>query len=233
MKTLVFDSGPIISLTINNLLWILDPLKKKFNGEFIITPSVYQEVITQPLSTRKYKLEALQVLPYINKKTLDIYYNKSIQDYAQYLLDLINGCFKAFGNDIQLVHFAEMEVVSCAKFLKAEAIVIDERTTRKLIEDPEGHMRYLEKKLGAKITVDKEKFQKMKEELKGLRVIRSIELAVISYELGLYKEFTSAKIKQMDLNKAVLEGVLWGIKLNGCSVREEEINEIVNLELKS
>ena len=130
------------------------------------------------------------------------------------------------------MHFAEMEVISCAKFVKAEAIVIDERTTRKLIEDPEGHVRYLERKLGTKITIDMEKFQQMKEELKNLRVIRSIELAVISFELGLYKEFTDAKFKQVDLNKAILEGVLWGIKLNGCSVREDEINEIINLELK-
>ena len=32
MKTLVFDAGPIISMTMNNLLWLLKPLKKQFDG---------------------------------------------------------------------------------------------------------------------------------------------------------------------------------------------------------
>jgi hypothetical protein len=32
--------------------------------------------------------------------------------------------------------------------------------------------------------------------------------------------------------KHLLQAVLWGIKLNGCSVGQKEIDDIVNLELK-
>ena len=35
-KALIFDSGAIITLALNNLLYILKPLKKEFGGEFYI-----------------------------------------------------------------------------------------------------------------------------------------------------------------------------------------------------
>ena len=232
MKTIVFDSGPIISLTINNLLWILESLKKKFNGDFVITPSVYKEVIEQPLTTRKYKLEALQVLPHISNGCLSIQKNNQIiKDYANFLLGLINSCFQAYGNNITLVHYAEMEVIAAAKELEASAIVIDERTTRKLIEDPEGHVKYLERKLGTKILVDKTKFLQIKKELSGLKVIRSVEIVTIAYELNLFDIYEDKNVKDIT-EKAILEGLLWGIKLNGSSVKEEEINEIIAIETK-
>ncbi|KHO51294.1 MAG: hypothetical protein QT04_C0044G0003 [archaeon GW2011_AR11] len=58
MKALVFDSGPIISLTLNGLLWMLRPLKQRFKGDFCITKAVYGEIISYPLHTKKFKLEA-------------------------------------------------------------------------------------------------------------------------------------------------------------------------------
>ena len=54
MKSLVFDSGPIISLATNNLLWVLEPLKNKFNGKFFITQAVKGEIVERPLETKKF-----------------------------------------------------------------------------------------------------------------------------------------------------------------------------------
>ena len=42
-KVLIFDSGSLISLSINGLLEELKKLKKIFNGEFIITKEVKKE----------------------------------------------------------------------------------------------------------------------------------------------------------------------------------------------
>ena len=60
MKALVFDSGPIINLALNNMLWILKPLKEKFKGDFYITESVKRECIDRPLTSKKFKYEALE-----------------------------------------------------------------------------------------------------------------------------------------------------------------------------
>ncbi len=70
--SIVFDTGPLISLSTNNLLWILPKIKESFQGDFIITPAVKRECVTRPLETKKFKFEALQVLRQIEKQTLTI-----------------------------------------------------------------------------------------------------------------------------------------------------------------
>lgn len=54
MRALVFDTGSIISLVTNNLLWILPPLKKQFRGDFLISEAVKGEIIDHPLKTKKF-----------------------------------------------------------------------------------------------------------------------------------------------------------------------------------
>ena len=60
-------------------------------------------------------------------------------------------------------------------------------------------------------------------------MIRSVELVTISYELGLLDKYI---VNIKNPRKALLEGVLWGVKLNGASVSEREIKEIVKMEIK-
>ena len=48
-KAIFFDAGPIISLVMSRLGWILPLLKKKYGGKFYITPAVSMELIERPL----------------------------------------------------------------------------------------------------------------------------------------------------------------------------------------
>ncbi len=231
MKTLLFDSGPIINFTINNLLWLLDELKKEFDGEFYITPEVYNELINKPLNTRKYKLEALQVLPYITKGTLKVYNNLPMIQIAKDITDYANNSFEIEHRAIEIVHKGEMEAVAAAISLNADAIVIDERTTRHLIENPKKIAWHLESTIHRKVFINWENLDKVKEMLNKLKVIRSTELVTIAYEKELLKQYTENAAKIIpNINKAVLEGALWGVKLNGCSVKEDEITEILRIE---
>ena len=46
MKYLIFDAGPIISMTMNGLLPLIEKLKNECGGcEFVLTPAVKKEVI--------------------------------------------------------------------------------------------------------------------------------------------------------------------------------------------
>lgn len=231
-KIIVFDTGPIISLTINSLLWILEDLRKEYKGEFYITPAVYDELINKPLSTRKYKLEALQVLPYITKGTLKVYNNLPIISIAKELDMRANHTFKVEGTDVQIVHRGEIEAVATAIFLKADAIAIDERTTRHLIESPEKIAQHMENTMHKNVTINEENLKRVKELVGGLKVIRSVELVTIAYEKGLLNKYTENAATRIvpNIKQAVLEGALWGVKLNGCSVKEEEINDILRME---
>src|SRR3989338_5995771 len=108
MKSIVFDAGPIISLATNNLLWILEPLKKKFNGEFYITEAVKTELIDVPLETKKFKFEAIQVQKLIDEGIIKIYYDATIRERALEFLELANHVYRAFDNYLRIVHYAEM-----------------------------------------------------------------------------------------------------------------------------
>lgn len=232
MKALIFDTGPIISLTLNNLLWVLESLHERFKGDFYITPEVYNELIERPLSTKKYKFEALQILPLITKGIIKMADEPDIKQKADELLSIANNCFKARNNWIKIVHGGEMQAVACALFKNADTIVIDERTTRMLIESPGMLEKYLEKKLHTRLEVNKDNLERLKHELEHLKVIRSFELVTIAFELGLLNMFAPKEEEGIvpGIKKAVLEGVLWGVKLNGCSVRRQDIDEVLDLE---
>jgi len=226
MKALIFDTGPIISLTLNNLLWVLEPLKKQFKGDFFITSAVETELIKRPLASKKFKFEALQVLHYLDKGVIKIYENEHIKEKTLDLLDIANNSFQAYGHNINIVNFAEIEVLVAALELKANAVVIDERTTRALVENPMYMKKRLGKKLHTNITVNKKNVNLFTAFTKGIKVIRSSELATIAFELGFLDKYLT---KIENPKKTLLESILWGIKLNGCALSTDEINELSRL----
>jgi len=231
-KSIIFDSGPIISFSTNNLLWLLEPLQKQFGGDFYITWGVYSELVERPLNTKKYKFEALQILPYINEGILKMINGSVVRPKAEKILDLANSIFKARGNWIQMVHRTEMEVIAAAIQLGSSAIVVDERATRLLIENPRRLIDWFRKRLHTNVSIDQENLSEFRKEVGKIKVIRSVELATIAYELGLFSRYMYKEEEKVvpQLRKTLLEGVLWGIKLNGCSISREEIDDIVKIE---
>lgn len=229
MKVMIFDTGPIISLTINNLLGLLTNLKERYNGSFYITNAIRRELIERPLLTKKFKFEALQVLRCINANVLELFDSKELKNRTLHLLELANKCFKADGNYIQIVHFAEISGIAAAILNDAEAFVVDERNTRLLIEDPMRLKEILGKKLHTNISVDKGNLNEFKEMTKRIKLIRSVELVSVAYELGLLDKYL---VNIPNAKRTLLEAVLWGVKLNGCSVSEREIEEIVRVEVR-
>ena len=84
---------------------------------------------------------------------------------------------------------------------------------RMLVEKPENLKKLLQRKLHTIVTIKKENFAPFK----GFKIIRSAELVYVAYKKGLVK---------LKNGKTVLDALLWAVKLNGCSISGEEINEI-------
>ncbi|MFW6383227.1 MAG: hypothetical protein ACOCZQ_01140 [Nanoarchaeota archaeon] len=236
-KNIIFDSGPVISLTLNNLLWLLKPLKEKCGGEFYISPAIYNELIKKPLSTKKYKFEALQILPYIMDGTLRYHECANIKEKTRELLDIANSCFIAKGNYVSIVHRGEMEAVATALSMGSETLIIDERTTRLLIECPHSLLEYLQKKLHTNIDIERDNVDKLENEIGHLKVIRSFELGIAAFELGLLDKYMLKEEENLDevkdIRSSLLEGVLWAIKLSGCSVSRDDIDCVLDVENNS
>ena len=226
-KSIVFDAGPVISLTTNNLLWILEPLKNDFDGLFYIPEAVKDELIDKPLRTKKFKFEALQVLHLVRTGVLEVVEQPKIKQLAHKLLDIANHIFKANGNWVKIVHYAEMEVLATAISLNAETIVIDERTTRLIVESPHKLLKIMSKKLHSKIVVDEKNLNKFSKEVAGVKILRSVELVVVAYEKKLLNKY----LVDGHINRKVLvESLLWGVKLHGCAVSRREIDKILEID---
>jgi len=229
MKAFIFDAGPIISLTTNNLLWLLGPLKERFGGEFYITESIRKELVEKPLKTKKFKFEALQVQDQIEKGVLKVIKDNKIKKKAEQLLSIANNVFYVHKHPLNSLQAGELETLAAAKIMKIPYVVVDERITRLLLENPGQMEQLLEKRLHADVRVKRDKLVRLHKEVEGVKLIRSFELAAIAYEFGLLDDYI-AKIP--DAKKQLLQAVLWGIKLNGCSVGQNEIDEVVRIELK-
>ncbi len=219
MKTLVFDTGPVISLVTDNLLWILEELKKRFQVDFIISHSVKEELVNNALATKKFAFEGMLINTYINKKVLNL---SSLSVNINNLENCANNIFFAQNKPLQLLQKGELASLLLYKKINADALVVDERTTRLLIEDDGKLKKLLENKLHCKIKVNNENLKLFKDLTKDIKIIRSSELLFIAYENGLFDKFRAEFTK-----KELLSSVLWGTKLRGCSISEEEINKIV------
>lgn len=221
MSSIIFDSGAIISLAMNDLLWTLKTLKEHFNGDFFIPISVKQEIVDKPLKSKRFKLEAIMVNNLIKEGILKVYTPLNIDN----MMQLVNNLYQADGKSITILQKGEIEALVLALKLNSNAYVVDERTMRMIIEDIDGLKDLLERKLHTKISIDKNKAELIKKMFKDVNVIRSTELMLVAFEKGLFKDY----VKNVGKREFV-DGLLWGLRLRGVSISTEEINKLVKLE---
>ncbi len=220
-KMIFFDTGPIITLIMARLGWMIPKLKEKFGGHFYITPAVKFELIDRPLTVKRFEFEALQVMKLINEGILEIYDQVPLQKVKE-LKTLANSTFMMEGKTMDILQEGEVESVASALELNS-VVVMDERTLRLFIENNKEMKKLLDLRFKADINVDQEKMERFSAQFKDLSIIRSIELVGIGYKMGLLDGYIPKMKNGRDL---MLDSVLWASKFNGCAVTSEEIEEI-------
>ena len=224
MKYLIFDAGPIISLTMNGLLPVLEKLKKEFDGEFILTPAVKKEVIDKPLKIKKFKLEALQVRELLKKGVFTpsskIISNQKLHKESSSILKKVNNFFKSSktGKRIKVLHEGEASCMAFSDLCSCNnVIVIDERATRILIEAPDNLKRLLSRKLNTEVI----EVSRGRNKLNQYKFIRSAELMYMAHKKGLLQEKTGE----------FLDAVLFALKFKGTAISSMEIDEIKKMRV--
>ncbi len=229
MKTVILDSGPVISFALNGLLWVFERVKKDYDINFVITDKVKEELIDNPLGSKRFKLEALQVLRLIKKGVIEVISEQDIEDHARYLLELANSSYSAKQRCLQLVHPAEMTAISAALLHKADAVMIDERTTRYIIEKPGKLKNTLSHKLHTKVTINKKPLEELQKKTQGIKFIRSAEFATVAFEKGLLDDYLPEIPGSKEM---LLDALLWGMKLGGCAISTKDLETLKREEMK-
>jgi predicted nucleic acid-binding protein len=221
-KILIFDSSSIISLALNNLLYLLSNLRKKYNVRFVITQDVKQEIIDKPLRIRRYELEALMIRELLNNDVLRLHSidNKKIVRETTKIMKIANRTFRADNRFMKIISRGEASCFALSRMLRNKGmksiLVIDERTARMLAEKPENLHSLLEKKLHREIKPEIKNFSYFS----GFKIIRSAELCYIAYKQGL------VGIKD---GKQLIDALLYAVKYKGCAISNQEIEEVKRL----
>ena len=222
MKYLIFDAGPLINFSMNGLLDSFEKLKQTFKGEFLITKEVKKEIIDHPKTVKRFELGAIRLEQLYNKgvfKLAEI--NQEEVDELRRLRDNFlqkaNSMFKTKKREVHLLDRGECAALALSTILKRKnnediPLVIDERTTRILCENPENLKKLMEKKLHTSIKANTSSYDLFK----GFKIIRSTELAYMIHKKGLFK---------LDHPKA-FEAIVYGLKFKGCSISEKEVQAL-------
>jgi len=196
-------------------------LKKNFNGKFLITLDVKREVVDKALTIKRFKLEGMKVQELIDDKVLELpdavgVKADEITKKTNEIMEIANSSFVGGGEKIKLIDLGETSCLALSKILTDKGIenvvAVDERTLRMLCENPAGLKRFLERKMNTKIQAIKNNF----EIFKGFKIIRSIELIYVAYKKGI--------IGKKD--KMWLESLIYALRYKGCSISNEELDEI-------
>ena len=225
MNDLIFDTSAIISIATNNLLDVLEQLKKKFKGDFLISDAVKMEILDNPIKSRKYKLEAIMISNLIQNNIFKIYRNINIENKTMNLLNLCNNIFLAGNKPIKILDKAEVEALVLTQLLQG-VYIVDERNIRLMVEDYRKLAILLERKLDTKITINNQNIRLFKSEIKDITIVRSAELMTIAFEKGLFNEYEN----KYSNKREILDGILWGLRLRGRAISTEEIEEVIKIE---
>ncbi len=225
-KAIIFDSGTLISFSMNGLTDEIKKLKSIFKGKFLITNDVKREIIDKPLTIKRFELEGLRLKQLLSEGVLEMPSSLEVKDNditkkSNEILGMVNSIFVGKdGKNIHIIDTGETSCLALSHILTGKkienVIAIDERTTRMLVENPEGLQNYLERKMHIRINSKKENLEYCKQ----FKIIRSTELIYVAYKKGLIN------LK----GENVLDALLYAMKFKGAAISNDEISEIKKLK---
>ena len=210
MSVFVVDSSTIISITLNCLLDIFTKFHER-GHKFIIPKWVYDEVVSRPIKSERFGFEAYRIKQKVDDGVFSIYQGK-ISDEANKFANYINHSFFVDHHPIKIIHPADSEGIILARRI-GDALVVDERNMRMVIENPKGIQNLLQHKLHREIKVNEGNLENALEYVKDLPVLRSVDLVSIAW-----------KEKLINLDGVdELQKVLYSLKFSGCAISFDEI----------
>lgn len=216
-RDILADSGVLISLTSGCLDKILYYFFERHHVRFVIPPSVEHETVTRPLfnGLKKHMFSAIRIKDAIDDGVI-VVVDAKIEEEGKKIMNTANNLFYVKGKPIRLIQFGESEMLALAAELDIENILVDERTTRMLVEAPFRLKEHMEREFNVSVMVNKGNYRELAASVAGLQVLRSSELVMLAYEKGYFKSFKK-------LQKEALQSALYKMKYSGCSISFEEI----------
>ncbi len=224
-QSLVCDSSSLISLTDSCFVHVFYFLRRKCKGRFLIPPSVEFECVEHPMKMKMHALHAVRLKRAILDGAITLS-PLSSREKSSEIKWIANNMFYVSGTPLHLLHEGEADMIALAIETGVQNLLIDERTTRMLAEDPESLRKHLELEFSRPITIDEENLSAFSRLTRGMRFFRSSELLLLAYETGYFQEYK-------DLKQDAIEAALYRLKYAGCAVGMGEIEDYVKESIRA
>lgn len=216
-NSIVCDSSSLISLTETGLLGALIMLKPMMKGKIMITEGVIDETINKPIKQPQYAFSAIRI-----KRAL----KSGVFSIAKYRMNTYDRILRTTNNmfytdrPFHLVNHGEAEMLAAAMDNGVKFVLIDERTTRMLIESPLELKNHIENEFNVRININEGLFNEFKKLTENIKIIRSTEIVALAKEKKYFRKFK-------DMEKEAYRAALYALKFKGCSISFEEIEEMI------
>lgn len=221
LPALICDSSALISITDSCFIHVLYMLKRSFSGAYVIPPCVYEECVAHPRRIRAHAIYALRLERAVSDEVLGVVPLEE-PAHAARILQWANSIFTLDGRPLAILQRGEAECLALALETGVRDVLMDERTTRLLLEAPEQLAAHLQAEYGERLRVHEQPMLELMARCKSLRFYRSSELLLLAYQLGFFDDYWSMK-------EEALEAALYRLKYSGCALSQDEIEQSMKI----
>ena len=217
-KTIVCDSSSLISLAETCNLGVLSFLQEDFKADFVIPATVENEIVGRPSKVGRFSYTAARIRHLVNESVLRVVANPSVASEAEKIMARANSLFYAENPDrpLKILQQGEAECLALLAPLQSKALLVDEKTTRLLLEDPKklfSLMKAEHPQTGANEKAMAE-FQKQF----PFPAMRSTELTAFAAQNGFFEPYNA------DENE-VFHASIYALRYAGCGISQKEIDD--------
>lgn len=221
-SSIVCDSSSLISFSDTCNIDVLRFLKQK-GARFFVPPGVNFEIIKNPLHIRRYQFSAVRLKKILDDGVLELASPESLLQKTADFLDASNNLFFARDKFLPLVQQGEAECVAAYREVGAKALLVDEKTTRLLIENPVRLYEILQEEYAGKIRMNDENLKRIRDITRGMSVVRSCDVLAAASRRGFFDGFQD---KALAVNAAI-----YSLKESGCGLSNQELEQYEKMKL--
>jgi hypothetical protein len=221
-RNIICDSSALISLSDTCNIWVLKFLAGQ-GIKFFITPAVKLEIVARPLAIRKYAFSAVRLQKNILDGTLELITSNSLHGRTAQVMGAANNLLSAGRKPLALIQDGEAECLAIFSSASAHALLIDEKTTRLLVENPQRLRESIEAEHDEKISENRERLAQLSEITRGITCMRSCELLAYAYNKGFFDEYGQKK-------QEAFRAAIYSLREAGCGMTSAEIAEYEKMD---
>ncbi|MCX6767710.1 MAG: hypothetical protein NTY90_03205 [Candidatus Micrarchaeota archaeon] len=225
MVKIVCDSSSLISLADTCNIDALAFLKQKAGAEFVITPGVREEIIGAPMKIKALEYSAIRIRKALEESAIAVADAPNLAAKTSEILGAANRLYLVGGKPLPVLHEGEAQSLALLSIARANALLVDEKTTRLIVEDPAKLKEMIEGEYVEKLALDLEAHKKFLALIPPTAIMRSAEVLALAAHRGYFKTFGKHE-------EEAFHASVYALRAAGCSLAQDELEQYGEISIE-